>query len=120
MTASGGLQRPAALPSLGEMLTRFVRRQAACGAEVTDEISEVVPQKPSGLLGPDAGTVLADALEAGALLAGRDASFKTAGFRPPADWSSLVRQQESAVAIPFCVGDYPQLVRDAAPLLRSM
>jgi tetratricopeptide (TPR) repeat protein len=125
MTTPGELRRPAALPSLSELLARFVQRQAASGTEVleeTEETGEVVLHQPSGLLGPDARTVLADALEtASALLAAKDAdSFRANGFRPPAEWSSLVRMQETHVGIPFCIGNFPQLVRDVTPLLGAV
>lgn len=35
----------------------------------------------------------------------------------PPEWPSLVQVQEPAVAVAFCLGNYPQLVRDLHPLL---
>jgi tetratricopeptide (TPR) repeat protein len=38
---------------------------------------------------------------------------------PPADWAGFVAAQEPALALPFCVGNYPQLVRDFLALLKA-
>lgn len=35
----------------------------------------------------------------------------------PPEWPALVQQQEPAVAVAFCLGNYPQLVRELRPLL---
>src|SRR5207248_1420357 len=35
----------------------------------------------------------------------------------PHDWPGLVQAQEPAVALAFCVGNFPQLVRNLQPLL---
>lgn len=37
----------------------------------------------------------------------------------PPDWAFLVQHQEPLVAIPFCLGNYPQLVRSLHPLLNG-
>ena len=37
----------------------------------------------------------------------------------PNDWSSLVGAHEPAVALAFCLGNYPQMVREIQPLLRQ-
>jgi tetratricopeptide (TPR) repeat protein len=40
---------------------------------------------------------------------------------PPAatEWTSLVSADESFAAVPFCLGNFPQLVRDLQPLVRA-
>jgi tetratricopeptide (TPR) repeat protein len=35
----------------------------------------------------------------------------------PPDWPNLVMSQEPAVAVPFCLGNFPQMVRHLQPLL---
>lgn len=35
----------------------------------------------------------------------------------PPEWPAIVQQQEPAVAVAFCLGNYPQLVRELRPLL---
>jgi hypothetical protein len=40
------------------------------------------------------------------------------GLVPP-DWADLVAGQEPALAVPFCIGNYPQMVRQFLPLLRE-
>ncbi len=42
---------------------------------------------------------------------------KTKTLKAPPDWPTLVAAQEPAVAVPFCLGNFPQLVRSLQPLL---
>src|SRR5439155_15780770 len=35
----------------------------------------------------------------------------------PPEWPMLVNRQEPAVALPFCLGNFPQMVRHLQPLL---
>src|SRR5205085_599806 len=37
---------------------------------------------------------------------------ETAKWLPPPHWSTLVATHESMVAVPFCLGNFPQLVRN--------
>jgi len=109
----------AQLPSLGELLARFLHSQAEAEFEMIPEAGEVELHQPSGLLGPDARTVLGDALEpAICLLDGAaSASLRKSEVKPPAEWQGLVRNLEPRPAIACCVGNYPQLVKDFTPLL---
>jgi tetratricopeptide (TPR) repeat protein len=53
-------------------------------------------------------------------LAWRDAVACADGaWDVPPEWPALVQQQEPAVAIAFCLGNYPQLVRSLHPLLTA-
>jgi hypothetical protein len=47
--------------------------------------------------------------------------FGVTGFAwpVPPEWSALVAAQEPAVAVPFALGNFPQLVRDLQPLVGS-
>src|SRR5581483_5656556 len=38
-------------------------------------------------------------------------------WRVPPDWGTLIASRESSLALPFCLGNTPQLVRDLEPLL---
>jgi hypothetical protein len=42
-----------------------------------------------------------------------------AAVKAPADWAGLVANREPLTALPFCLGNYPQLVRDLHPLWRG-
>src|SRR5205085_2212888 len=42
------------------------------------------------------------------------------GLKAPAGWVNLVAQAEPQVAIAFCAGNYPQLVRDFHELLQNV
>jgi hypothetical protein len=53
----------------------------------------------------------------GWLLDSKTASALQASLQPLPGWASLVHHQESLVAVPFCLGNYPQMVHDVAPLL---
>ncbi len=55
----------------------------------------------------------------GALAAGLRLAPKVKSWPVPSDWSSLVAAQEPAFALAFCLGNYPQLVREVQPLLRQ-
>ncbi len=59
-------------------------------------------------------------------LAWNDAVFAARLLAPPAEvsdvppeWPALVAQQEPAVAVAFCLGNFPQLVRNVHPLLTA-
>src|SRR5262249_9773413 len=54
-----------------------------------------------------------DALTAGRFL-GLD---REARWPAPPDWPALVTGQEPQAAVAFCLGNFPQLVRDLHPLL---
>jgi hypothetical protein len=42
---------------------------------------------------------------------------KAKSLKIPPDWSALVASQEPIVAVPFCLGNFPQMVRSLQPLL---
>src|SRR6516164_4175980 len=42
---------------------------------------------------------------------------KVKSFKTPPDWSALVAAQEPLLAVPFCLGNFPQMVRSLQPLL---
>jgi tetratricopeptide (TPR) repeat protein len=103
-------------PCLSDLFTRYLQRQAAAQAEglgyapTTDEVvpHEAVPVQPVDprQAWEDARAVL-PYLAPGA----------TASLPVPPDWPTLVASQEPLVAVAFCLGNYPQLVRHLHPLL---
>src|ERR1700759_3995248 len=95
-------------PALSTLFAEYIRSQttahslglgfAAPGGEV--EPYESVPVQPV-----DPQQAWADALAAADYFPGAKATWTT-----PADWPTLVAAQEPAVALPFCLGNFPQLV----------
>lgn len=112
-SASGG--RPGAL-SVTDLLTRYLDEQIGAHTsglgypEPRDEATpfEAVPVQPV-----DPVLAWKDATVAGQLLC------STATWTVPPDWPALVQQQEPAIALAFCLGNFPQQVRHLHPLLHG-
>jgi tetratricopeptide (TPR) repeat protein len=105
--------RPAALP-LAELFTRYLGRQAeaqALGLGHPDLAGEVEPYEAVPVQPMEPRLAWADAVA----VAGHFADAKAEWPVPP-EWPALVAAQEPAVAVPFCLGNFPQLVRDLQPL----
>lgn len=101
-------------PDLETLLSGYVRRQAeaeAMGLGRGDGL-EVTPYEA----GPVQAIEPRVAWEEGCVAL---ASFgkPATNLKAPAGWVNLVTQAEPRVAIAFCVGNYPQLVRDFHALL---
>jgi hypothetical protein len=102
-------------PTLEALMAGYVRRQAEAaalglgpgeGAEVTPyEAGPVQPIDPK--LAWDEG------------LASLEYFGLAAKLKAPTGWVNLVAQAEPQVAVAFCVGNYPQLVRDFHKLLQQ-
>src|SRR5581483_2918090 len=45
--------------------------------------------------------------------------FALSSLRPPADWPAVVTGHEPEAALAFCLGNYPQMVRDLHPLWQA-
>ncbi|HEY1379543.1 MAG TPA: hypothetical protein VGF55_22255 [Gemmataceae bacterium] len=110
-------RRPGAgQPPLAELLARFLGRQthavaagmaAALPGEV--ELHEAVPVQA---VDPKQAWD-----EATAILTHYDRTAKTA--KVPTDWPALVAAQPSHTGLAFAAGNFPQMVRDLAPLYRA-
>jgi tetratricopeptide (TPR) repeat protein len=100
-----------------ELFGQYLRRQMAAQAEGLGFADpeglaspyEAVPMQPVDprLAWEDATSVLR---------LGTTASASPCCEAPP-DWPSLVAAQEPAIALAFCVGNFPQMVRNLQPLL---
>ncbi len=102
--------------SVTELFGQYLRRQMAAQAEglgFADPDGQVVPHEAVPMQPMDPRLAWEDALAVVRPLAtGGEASWQT-----PPDWPSLVAAQEPAVALAFCLGNFPQMVRDLQPLL---
>jgi hypothetical protein len=103
-------------PSLTELFTQYLQGQVeahAHGLGFPEPTGDAVPHEAVPVQPVDPQLAYTDALVAARLLhPGRDL-----GFSVPPDWPGLVSQQEPAVALAFCLGNFPQLVRNLHVLL---
>jgi hypothetical protein len=101
-------------PALSDLFTEYLNGQAEAQSEglgFAELGGEVEPYESVPVQPVDPKQAWTDALTAAELLGAR-----TAWTTPP-DWPVLVASQEPAVALAFCLGNYPQMVRNLHPLL---
>jgi hypothetical protein len=105
-------------PPLSELLAGYLQRQAIAheaGLAFAD-IGEVVPHEAAPAQPVDPRLAWSEAL---GVLPYFHAGFQATAFRAPPDWPTVVATHEPAVALAFCVGNFPQLVRNLQPLLQA-
>lgn len=112
-------------PALGQLLEQFLKNRLASaeGGLLSEvEAGEVTPYQAVAIHLVEPRTALQEAVEAADyLLATEQASgFRLPAMKIPPDWATLVRSQDSSVAVPFCLGNFPQMVRDVTPLLAGV
>jgi hypothetical protein len=110
-TSSGKPLSPA------ELFTQYLQRQAAAQAEglgFAETPDAVEPHDGVPVQPVDPKRAWEDAL---AVLPHLAANAPSLGVPP--EWPALVAAQEPAIAVPFCLGNYPQMVRHLHPLLGS-
>lgn len=101
--------------TVGALFGRYLRRQMAAQAEglgFADAEEQVVPHEAIPIQPVDPRVAWDDAL---AVV--RCEMANVARWEVPPDWPSLVAAQEPAIALPFCLGNFPQMVRDLQPFL---
>jgi len=105
-------------PGLSELLGRFLHGQAGVheaglAAHVRGEVVpyEAAPSQPA-----DPKLAWEESL---AVLPFYAPQSRAKGLKAPPDWPALVAAQESALAVAFCLGNFPQLIRSLQPLLHS-
>lgn len=101
-------------PSLESLMTRYLERQAEArelGLE-TGVVGDVVPYE-AGPVQPVDSRIAWDEALVPLKLFGQPAKLKA-----PPGWVQLVARCEPQVAVPFGVGNFPQMVRDFHRLLR--
>jgi hypothetical protein len=121
-----------AQPVLAELLSDFLHRQASAhqaGLSALDQARDVVPFESTPFQPTDPGLAWEHALTVVQYYAPAEGADRGAlaslARRPPADWPALVAECEPMPALPFCVGNFPQLVREwhtllGAPALREI
>lgn len=106
-------------PALSELTARYLNRQSSAHTEglgIVDVSEDVVPHDtvPVQPVEPRLAWT-----EAQAVLEHFPLGTEKHSTGVPADWSSLVAAHESEIALPFCLGNYPQLVRYLPALLQT-
>jgi hypothetical protein len=99
------------------MLAQYLRRQAAAegaGLGPAEAGGEVVPFEAAPTQPVEPRLAWSASLEASRFYG---SSAPTLAALVPPDWANLVADQAAAMAVPFCVGNFPQRVRSLAPFL---
>jgi hypothetical protein len=111
--ADGSDPRP--VPSLAELMSAYLDRQRTAMAQGLGPapVGDVVPHEAVPAQPIDPRVAWMEALE----VASHYGAAKGWSENAPPDWSSMVAEQEPAAAVPFCLGNYPQIVRLLAPLV---
>jgi tetratricopeptide (TPR) repeat protein len=102
-------------PLLSALFAEYLQSQTAAqarGLGFAPPSGEVEPYESVPVQPVDPQQAWNDALAAADHFPGAKATWTT-----PADWSTLVAAQEPAIALAFCLGNFPQMVRNLHPLL---
>jgi tetratricopeptide (TPR) repeat protein len=103
-------------PRLSALFTEYLQGQTAAHAQglgYAPPSGEVEPYESVPVQPVDPRQAWTDALAATEYFPGADKATWTA----PTDWPMLVGAQEPALALAFCLGNFPQMVRNLHPLL---
>jgi tetratricopeptide (TPR) repeat protein len=104
-------------PKLGDLLARYLERQAeACAAGAAASPDEVTPYE-AGPVQPIDSKLAWDEALAIFSLAGQPVN--TRGWKAPPLWSSLVTGHEPTLAVALCAANFPQLVRNFHMILQT-
>jgi hypothetical protein len=106
-------------PPLGELFARYLRKQAVAQAEglaIPETSAEVVPFDATPVQPVDPRLAWRESVAAAEFL---HPGLETAKWQASPEWANLVLAHEPVVALAFCTGNFPQLVRTFQPLLHS-
>jgi hypothetical protein len=117
MTPASDDRPNAAQPPLAELMARYLGRQTAAhmAGLAAVETGEVEPYEAVPVQSVDPRQAWDEATAV--LKYFGDAAAKSG--KAIADWPQLVAAQEPVTALPMAAGNYPQLVRDLAPLFHA-
>ncbi|HYV38507.1 MAG TPA: hypothetical protein VE988_22675 [Gemmataceae bacterium] len=104
-------------PNLSSLLARYLQRQAEAhtnGVAAADP-SEVVPYE----VGPVQPIDAKPAWDAAMAVTKFYGSVDARTMQAPPQWPHLVTAHEPETALPFCVGNFPQLVRNFQALMQT-
>ena len=102
--------------SIAELFTKYLQGQISAreqGLALDLPEGEVVPYEAAPVQPVDPRQAWDDGIAVAHLFA----AVEVKKWPVPSEWPALVAAQESAVALAFCVGNFPQMVRNLQPLL---
>jgi hypothetical protein len=107
-------------PRLDELFLNYLKQRSAVAARgpIARE-SEVETHQAVAFAVVDCRQAFRDALAAAEWLIARQAAAALRDTQMPPGWDGFVHQRDSIVAIPFCMGHYPQMLRDVTPILAN-
>jgi len=105
-------------PKLADLLAKYLDRQAEVESLglANFDADEVVPYEAGPVQPIDPKLAWDEAMSVATLLGGEPSAKK---WKAPPQWAYLVAQHEPEVALPLCVGNYPQMVRNFHMLLQQ-
>jgi hypothetical protein len=104
-------------PNLGELMARYLQRQAdACAAGLAVAADEVTPYEAGPVQPVDAKLAWDEAL---AVFVLGEPTASTRGWKAPPGWGALVAGHEPVLGVPLCAGNFPQLLRSFHMLLQA-
>jgi tetratricopeptide (TPR) repeat protein len=107
-------------PSLHDLLARYLDRQTSAheeGLGLADLGGEVMPFDAVPVQPVEPRLAWTEALD---VLRAMDLPADAGSYPAPAEWPTLVASHEPEVALPFCLGNFPQLVRHLPGLLHLL
>lgn len=109
--------QPSGPPALADLFAQYLKRQTeanAVGLGYAEAMGDVEPYDAVPVQPVDPRLAWSDAGAAATHFG------KAAEWSAPPEWPALVAALEPAVAVPFCLGNFPQLVRNLQPLLSGL
>ncbi len=105
-------------PNLSSLVARYLQRQSeahAQGLAAADSGGDVFPYEAGPVQPIDAKPAWEEAIAVAKYYGVADARV----LQAPPHWPQLVSASEPATALPFCLGNFPQLVRNFQALLQA-
>jgi hypothetical protein len=112
-------QQTPAQPKLTDLLARFLNQQAQAQRDGLTDLglgAEVTPFEAGPVQPIDPRLAWEEAVAAAAYF---QSGLAAKEWPVPTQWGSLVADQEPAVALAFCLGNYPQMVRNFHLILQK-
>jgi hypothetical protein len=104
--------------SLPQMLSRYLQQRTAAAESglISAETGEVIPFESAPVPPVDSRVAWDEAVAAASYY---EPARATQAWKVPVEWPTLVATSEPVMALPFCLGNFPQLVRDLHTLMQA-
>ena len=106
-------------PSLAELLARYLEQRAAdhaAGLASSEPAAEVFPFEAAPVQPIEPRAAWEEAVATARFLA---PTVDVSSWQAPPEWANVVATHEPLTSLAFCVGNYPQLVRELQPLIHT-